>query len=67
MNILGSQVSIFLFMIIGAIVVYAIDKIRKKDMEQEDAESIVGCFTVAGIIFAFACFILYTCTHPEEY
>lgn len=65
-KILGSQFGIILFMKIGGIVIYIINKASKEKMSSEDVESTMGCFIVAGIIFAFVCFFLYECTHPED-
>lgn len=66
MKILGSQVGILLFMLIGAVAIYVINKASKEKMSAEDEESTMGCFIVAGIIFAFVCYFLYECSHPED-
>ena len=66
MKILGSQVGVILFLIIGCIVVWVIDKVRKEKTSNEEAGDILGFFMWAGIIFAFVCFFLYECTHPED-
>ena len=66
MKILGSQIGIILFMIIGCIAIYVINKASKEKMSAEDEESTMGCFIVAGTIFAFVCYFIYACTHPED-
>ena len=66
MQILGSQIGILLFMIIGGIVIWIIDKARKEKMDNDEANSILGFFTGAGFIFAFGCYFIYACTHPED-
>ena len=66
MKILGSQVGVLLFLIIGGIVVWVIDKARKEKMDNDEAGNILGFFMWAGIIFAFVCYFIYSCTHPED-
>jgi len=63
MEILGSQFGIILFMVIGLIVILAINKVRKEDMSNDDAEGIFGCFTWVGVIVAIFVFLLYTCSN----
>ncbi len=58
MEFLGSQFGIILFIVIGFVVVWAIDKARGEKMDNESSDNIIGCFVVAGIIFVIICVVL---------
>ena len=66
MQILGSQISVILFMFIGLFVAMVIEKVKKEKLGQEEADCIIGTFAVIGFIVAIICFIIYQCTHPED-
>ena len=65
LNFLGSQFGIILFLIIGAIVIYAINSFSKEKMSNEDTQSTLISFGGIGFIVSVVCFILYECTHAE--
>lgn len=59
MKILGSQIGVLLFMFIGAVVIWAIDKVRKEKVDDDEADYIMGWFIGAGFILAF---LVYECS-----
>lgn len=65
MEFLGSQFGVFLFIVIGFVVVWFIDATRKK-LSNESADEVVGCFFKIGIVFAIICTCLYLCTQPDN-
>ena len=65
MEILGSQFGIILFMVIGFIVLLAINKGRKEKMSADDAEDIMGCFMWVGIIVAVFVYLCYACSNSS--
>lgn len=66
MKILGSQIGVFLFLFIGAVVVWIIDMIRKEKLSNDEEDHILSWFIWAGLAFAFICYMLYECSHPED-
>ena len=67
MYYLGSQVTVLLFILLCMIFLFIVTKVFKKKLSEEDTEMTIGCFIGAGLVFGFICFILYTCSHSEEY
>lgn len=63
MKILGSQFGLILFLVIGCLVVVAINKARGEKMDNESSDNIVGCFVVAGFIFVTICVVLSECSN----
>jgi len=61
----GSQFGIIVFLIIGGIVIYAINSFRKEKISEEKAESIFNGFGGIGIIVMIVCFVLYECSHAS--
>ena len=65
LQLLGSQYGIIIFLIIGGLVVYAINSFKKEKMSEEKAESIFNVFGGIGIVVMIVCFVLYECSHAS--
>ena len=62
---LGSQYGIIVFLIIGGLVIYAINSFKKEKISEEKADSIFNFFGGIGIIVMIVCFVLYECSHAD--
>ena len=65
LELFGSQFTIVLFLIIGGVVIYAIDKMSKEKMDNEQSENIFKLFGCAGLIVAIICVFLHECSHVD--
>ena len=57
----SSDLTVYLFLILGGVAIAVINKIRKEPMSKEDEEYTLGCFIVTGCIILFISCVLYTC------
>lgn len=65
LKLLGSQVTIVIFLIIGAGIVFLINSAKKDNIDEKTGNSIFGGCGCLGLIIAIICYILYTCSNVE--
>lgn len=66
LELLGSQFTWILFLIIGGIVFVLFEKVTKRNVSEKHFNCFFsGCLWIA-IIVSFVCYFLYTCSHPYD-